>query len=139
MPHPYDDGVLLGTHATRGHQVDAVVSMCRVGRDQECFAGATEVIQSRLMDCEDPAANPNLEFALYDAADAIRGLRAEGKRVLLHCVAAQQRTPSVAVAYAVLLGHSVADARRDVRAALGSTRGRGRVWDAAASVLDFTP
>lgn len=136
VPHPHDDGVLLGSHATRGHEVDAVVSMCRVGRNQECFAGATEVIHSRLMDSEDPAANENLEFILYDAADAVRGLREEGKRVLLHCVAAEQRTPSVAVAYGVLLGHSVADARRDVRTALASTRGRGRVWDAVSVLAD---
>ncbi len=126
--------MLLGTHATRGHEVDAVVSMCRVGRHQECFAGATEVIHSRLMDSEDRAANANLEFTLYDAADAVRGLRAEGKRVLLHCVAAEQRTPSVAVAYGVLLGHPVEQARRDARAALASTRGWGRVWDAVASI-----
>ncbi len=132
--HPYDDGVLLGTHATRGHQVDAVVSMCRVGRNQECFGGATESVHSRLMDSEDPAANENLEFTLHDAADAVRGLRAEGKRVLLHCVAAEQRTPSVAVAYGVLLGHSVEEARRDVKAVLASTRGSGRVWDAVASI-----
>jgi hypothetical protein len=50
-----------------------------------------------------------------------------------HCVATEQRTPSAAVAY-VLLGHSVADARRDVRMALASTRGWGRVWDAVAGV-----
>jgi hypothetical protein len=88
------------------------------------------------MDSEDPAANENLEFTLYDAADAVRGLREEGKRVLLHCVAAEQRTPSVAVAYGVLLGHSIADARRDVRTALASTRGWGRVWDAVSGLAD---
>jgi ADP-ribosylglycohydrolase len=137
VPHPYDDGVLLGTHATRGHEVDAVVSMCRVGREQECLAGATEVVHSRLMDSEDPAANENLEFTLYDAADAVRGLRAEGKTVLLHCVAAQQRTPCVAIAYGVLLGHTVEEARRDVTAVLTSTRGWGRVWDAVADLADL--
>lgn len=130
VPHPHDSGVLLGTHASRGHQVDAVVAMCRVGRDQACFAGATDVVHSRLTDSESSESNPNLEFTLYDAADAVRGLRAEGKRVLLHCVAAQQRTPSVAIAYSVLLGHGVDDARRDVSAALASTRGSGAVWDA---------
>lgn len=50
VPHPYDEGVLLGTHATMGHDADAVVAMCRVGRDQGCFGGATEVVESRLMD-----------------------------------------------------------------------------------------
>ncbi len=131
--HPYDEGVLLGTHASRGHGADAVVSMCRVGRKQACFEGVEEVVESRLMDSDDPAANLNLEFVLFDTADAVRGLRAEGKRVLLHCVAARQRTPSVAVAYAVLLGHQPAQAQRDVAAVLRDTRGHGRVWDAAAA------
>ncbi len=134
VPHPYDDGVLLGTHATSGHSVDAVVSMCRVGPEQACFAGAAEVVESRLMDSDDPAANPNLGFVLFDTADAVRGLREEGKSVLLHCVAAQQRTPSVAVAYAVLLGHDGTQARQDVSAALRSTRGLGPVWQAAAAL-----
>ena len=97
---------------------------------------AKVVVQSRLMDAEDPAANPNLAFALYDAADAVRGLRAEGHMVLLHCVAAQQRTPSVAVAYSRLLGVEPEQARRDVKAALSSTRGSGAVWDAALEVAD---
>lgn len=136
VPHPHDDGVLLGTHASAGHEVDAVVSMCRVGREQACFAGATEVVESRLMDSEEADHNPNLAFTLYDAADAVRGLRAEGKRVLLHCVAAEQRTPSVAVAYAVLLGRDADEARRDVTAALPSARGWGRVWHAATRVAD---
>lgn len=131
VPHPYDDGVLLGTHASVGHGVDAVVSMCRVGRTQGCFEGAVEVVESRLMDSELADDNSNLYFVLFDTADAVRGLREEGKRVLLHCVAARQRTPSVAIAYAVLLGHDPAQAQRDVRAVLGSTRGHGAVWDAA--------
>ena len=131
VPHPYDPGVLLGTHRSRGHGADAVVSLCRVGRQQACFDGATEVVESRLQDSEDPADNADLAFILRDAADAVRGLRAEGKTVLLHCVAAQQRTPSVAIAYAVLLGHEPDQARRDIAAVLKSTRGWGTVWDAA--------
>lgn len=55
---------------------------------------------------------------MYDAADAVRGLRAEGHTVLLHCVAGEQRTPSVAVAYGVLLGHGADETRQAVRAAL---------------------
>lgn len=134
VPHPHDPGVLLGTSATTSHDADAVVSMCRVGRRQPCFGPAAEVVESRLMDSEDPDANPNLEFALLDAADAVRGLRAEGKRVLLHCVAAQQRTPSVAVTYSVLLGHDLEEARSAVRRALPSARGSGLVWDTVAQL-----
>lgn len=87
------------------------------------------------MDSEDPADNADLGFILRDAADAVRGLRAEGKTVLLHCVAAHQRTPSVAVAYAVLLGHDPDQARRDVIAALPHTRGSVRVWEQASGVI----
>lgn len=134
VPHPYDPGVLLGTHRSRGHGADAVVSMCRVGREQACFDGATEVVESRLQDSEEPADNADLAFILRDTADAVRGLRAEGKTVFLHCVAAQQRTPSVAIAYAVLLGHDPGQARRDVAAVLCDARGWGRVWDVAGEV-----
>ncbi|NYG54963.1 ADP-ribosylglycohydrolase [Nocardioides perillae] len=133
--HPYDDGVVIGTTRTRGAGVDAVVSMCRVGRAQACFDGATELVESRLMDAEDRDANPNLHFVLADTADAVRGLRAEGKRVLLHCVAAQQRTPSAAVAYAVMLGADPEEARERVLAVLNEARGYGRVWEAAGEVL----
>lgn len=132
-PHPFDEEVLLGTHRTRRHGADAVVLMRRVGRDQACFDGADVVVESRLMDSEDPAANPNLAFTLRDTADAVRGLRAEGRTVLLHCAAAQQRTPSVAVEYGVLLGHEVGEVRRAVIGALHSTRENGLVWDAAGA------
>ena len=132
--HPHDDGVLLGTHATRGHGASAVVALCRVGRKQGCFEGVETVVESRLLDDEDPANNPNLHFELFDAADAVRGLRAEGHTVLLHCVAAHQRTPSVAVVYSILLGHSVDEARRAVLAALPGARGRGALWEAAGEL-----
>jgi ADP-ribosylglycohydrolase len=134
VPHPDDPGVLLGTHASRGHGADAVVSLCRVGRRQGCFDGAVLVVESRLVDDDDPSVNPNLAFALYDAADAVRGLRAEGHTVLLHCVAAEQRTPSVAAAYAVLRGSSADAARDAVRAALPGARGRGALWAAVDQV-----
>ena len=131
VPHPYDDGVLLGTHASRGHGCDAVVSLCRTGRAQGCFEGAADVVDFRLLDDDRPEANPHLDFVLRDAAEAVRGLRAEGKRVLLQCVAAQQRTPSVAVAYAVLLGADPAQARERVMDVLDQPRGWGRLWEAA--------
>ena len=134
VPHPHDPGVLLGTHRSRGHGATAVVSLCRVGREQACFEGAEVVVESRLVDAEELAANPHLHFELHDAADAVRGLRAEGHTVLVHCVGAHQRTPSVAVAYSRLLGHPAAEAQAAVRAALDSTRGHGVVWDAAAEI-----
>ncbi|TIC84430.1 ADP-ribosylglycohydrolase family protein [Nocardioides sp. GY 10127] len=139
VPHPHDPGVLLGNAGTRGHGADAVVSLCRVGRDQACLDGAEVVVESRLLDTEDDAADPNVLLELLDAARAVQGLRAEGRTVFLHCVAAEQRTPSVAVAYSLLLGHPLEDARAAVRRALPGARGRGRVWDAAGDLGEVVP
>ena len=56
-------------------------------------------IEVRLIDQGD-GANPNLQLVMKEAAAAVAQFRAEGKRVLLHCVAAQSRTPAVAALYA---------------------------------------
>ena len=45
-------------------------------------------------------ANPHTELTAVDAAATVAQLRGEGKNVLLHCVAAQSRTPTVAALYA---------------------------------------
>ena len=136
VPHPFDDHVLLGTMRATGHAATAVVSMCRVGTDEPGHknAAAENRVESRLMDSDDLALNPNLHFALYDVADAIRGLRHIGHTVLVHCVAAQQRTPSAAVAYAVLRGQDPSLAQRAVREAFPGMRGHGPVWEAAIEI-----
>jgi hypothetical protein len=59
-----------------------------------------------------PKSNPNLEFVLDDTARIIQTLRAEGKRVLLHCVEGRSRTPAVAARYALLLGRDPVDVLR---------------------------
>jgi predicted protein tyrosine phosphatase len=108
--HPHDDGVVLsGSDAAYGQQpipggrIDAVVSLCRVGTDDLAhFALAPEDrIEVRLIDTSSAADNPHLQLVMEEAADAVADYRAEGKRVLLHCVAAQSRTPSVAALYSV--------------------------------------
>jgi hypothetical protein len=136
VPHPHDEGVLLGTMRSLEHGTTAIVSLCRVGTDEPIFGRTApeDRIDSRLVDSSDAADNANLHFLLHDAASAVRGLRAEGHTVLLHCVAAQQRTPSVALAYSVLLGHDPVAAAARIRAELPSTRGHGPVWDAARAL-----
>jgi ADP-ribosyl-[dinitrogen reductase] hydrolase len=65
------------------------VSLCRMGVTQQPAGVAPEDrVEVWLIDSDDPALNPNLELVLADAADAVAALRAEGKRVLLHTVAA---------------------------------------------------
>ena len=134
VPHPLDDGVLLGTANPGRHDATAVVSLMRRGLDEVPAAGvdARDHVEVRLIDSDDPDANPNLAFTLADTAAFVEELRAEGHRVLVHCVAAQQRTPSVAVAYAVRRGADPAEARSMVATALPHSRRRGRLWDLAA-------
>lgn len=104
--HPHDDGVVLGgVDVAYGIvespiRIDAVVSLCRIGETDLDHLGLppTSTIEVRLID--QVAANPHAELTLRDAAAAVAQLRSEGKNVLLHCVAAQSRTPSVAALYA---------------------------------------
>src|SRR5690606_31941769 len=100
LPHPLDPEVLLGTttdlHRVEELGVDAVVSLCRVGRKE--FARGPVRPQDHalawILDDDDPRSHQHLRWALDDAARAVAELRGEGRRVLLHCVAAHHRTPS---------------------------------------------
>jgi ADP-ribosyl-[dinitrogen reductase] hydrolase len=116
--HPQDDGVWIGgIGALRSLPVgvNAVVSLCRVA-DEDVPDGA-EHVDVRLID--QSAANANLDFVLLNTVRTVEQLRHEGRTVLIHCVQAQSRTPTVAALYgARLRGLSVADALRDVRAVL---------------------
>ena len=118
-PHPHDDGVWLADASALDNlpeEIDAVVSLCLLGTEQ--VPNHVEHIRYRLIDEPDPDVNPNLDFILTDAATTIAALRDEGKTVLLHCVAAQSRTPAVAVAYAMRLGIPYDKANREVVNAL---------------------
>ncbi|OBI14930.1 hypothetical protein A5712_29860 [Mycobacterium sp. E2327] len=77
--------------------MDAVVSLCRVNDDD--LPAGVEQIDIRLIDKAEPDANPNLDFVLTDTVRLIEQLRNEGRTVLLHCVACQSRTPTVAALY----------------------------------------
>ncbi len=80
-------------------EVDAIVSLSRVG---STFAGNREHVEFWLVDSWNPESNPNLRFVLKDAADTVAALVAEGRNVFLHCVAAHNRTPTVAALYLAL-------------------------------------
>jgi ADP-ribosylglycohydrolase/protein-tyrosine phosphatase len=98
--HPHDDGVWLGDLSALQRLpqgVDAVVSLCRVN-DNDLPVGV-EQIDIRLIDIVDPDANPNLDFVLMHTVRLVEQLRDEGRTVLLHCVACQSRTPTVAALY----------------------------------------
>lgn len=119
-PHSYDPQVLLGGIGalwSLPQGVDAVVSLCRVGDD----AIRTDMphVEVRLIDREDPDENPHLDYVLAEAVRAVEALRAEGRTVLVHCVEALSRTPTVAALYGMRVrGVSAEDALRDVMAVL---------------------
>lgn len=102
--HPHDPGVWMSgidALADPPRGVDALVSLCRVGTAQAPPGVAPgDHLEVWLLDEADPARNPNLDHVLVDTANAVAALRAEGRTVLLHCVAAHSRTPTVAALYA---------------------------------------
>ena len=132
--HPRDEGVFLGTEITSDQDATAIVSLFRRGLRDVPFQGIAPEnhIEVRLIDSDDTRANPNLAFVFNDTAALVKQLRDEGHTVLVHCVRAEQRTPSVAVAYAVRLGATADEARREIAKALPHSRQRGRLWECAA-------
>ncbi|WP_062377750.1 ADP-ribosylglycohydrolase family protein [Demequina pelophila] len=121
--HPHDNGVLMGGVAHLADlpaDIDAVVSLCQLGsREVPARIRREDVAEVWLIDRSEPDANVHLAFVLEEAADTVAALRADGKRVYLHCVAAQSRTPTVAALYATRhLGVAPEQALADVVAAL---------------------
>lgn len=132
--HPADAEVLLGAagHVRQMPEgVDAVVSLCRLGTDDAPSEGVApeDHLEIWLIDHPDREYNPNLEFVIDDAARAVQQLRAEGRRVLLHCVQAQSRTPVVAARYGALLGLSTDRAAAEANGVL-ATRPNATLADA---------
>ena len=94
-----------------------MVSLCRLGSAEVPAAGVDpgNHLEVWLIDAGS-ADNPNLDFVIDDTARAVRALRTEGNRVLLHCVQAESRTPTIAARYTTLttaqrLDEALADLR----------------------------
>ncbi|MFD7001575.1 ADP-ribosylglycohydrolase family protein [Streptomyces mirabilis] len=102
--HPHDPGVVLGNLALlQGGEpvdVDAVVSLCRVGTDSVPPGVDVEHVRVWLVDSD--GNNANLHYVVDQAAREVLRLRRAGRRVLLHCAAGQSRTPAVAAVYSHL-------------------------------------
>ncbi|MBG6212124.1 ADP-ribosyl-[dinitrogen reductase] hydrolase [Cryobacterium sp. CAN_C3] len=121
--HPHDDGVWLGAVGSLDAlpaEIDAVVSLCRVGTAQiPDRIHAENRVAVWLIDQAGAGENPNLDFVFADTVDAIAALRAERRTVLVHCVQAMSRTPTIAALYAARhRGVPIDRALRDVMGAL---------------------
>lgn len=133
VQHPHDAGVWLASLTgleAMPEDIDAVVSMCRVGTTQ--VSGA-EVIEFWLID--EPGQNIDTDAVLRDAAHTVADLRAHGKRVVIHCVAAHNRTPAAAIAYSVLHKNIAFDkAWKEVREALPNPQHNQEFYDVLKSM-----
>ena len=96
-----------------------MVSLCRIGDDD--VRRDIPHVEVRLVDRPDADENPHLEFVLLEAVRAVERFRGDGRTVLVHCVEALSRTPSVGALYgARLQGVSAAEALRAVQGVLPS-------------------
>ncbi|WP_099041832.1 ADP-ribosylglycohydrolase family protein [Mycobacterium neglectum] len=118
--HPYDDGVLLGGVGVLRQlpeEVGAVVSLCRLADDD--MRGDIPHVEVRLIDRPEVDENPHLDFVLMDTVRLAEQFRREGRAVLVHCVGAYSRTPTVGALYGARLRNiDVDEALRDIKAVL---------------------
>jgi ADP-ribosyl-[dinitrogen reductase] hydrolase len=106
QPLAIDDQVTVGNVHALPDQLavnDVIVSLCRMGRHDVPESVDHQVVGLLDTDITD---NPNLAFVLADTADFVAGCAARGKRVFVHCVQAQNRTPAIAAAY-LIRGHGM--------------------------------
>ncbi|QDY89060.1 ADP-ribosylglycohydrolase family protein [Arthrobacter sp. UKPF54-2] len=123
VQHPHDDGVWLGGVGSLSRVaevgIDAVVSLCRLGTLDAPGVAPDDHATFWVVDSPVEADNAHAAFVLRDAAAAVERFRAEDKTVLLHCVRAESRTPTVAALYgARVAGITPLDALDDVRRVL---------------------
>lgn len=137
--HPHDAKVVLGGIGVLRRlpaEVDAVVSLCRLADDD--MRHDMPHVEVRLIDRPEVDENPHLDFVLTEAVRAVERLRSEGRTVLVHCVGAYSRTPTVGALYgARLKGTSTEQALRDVQRVLPSAH-PNRAFRAALRRLDPT-
>jgi ADP-ribosylglycohydrolase/predicted protein tyrosine phosphatase len=123
VQQPHDDGVWLGGVGSIGQVaklgIDAVVSLCRLGTLDVPAVAAEDHATFWVVDSPVEGDNAHAGFVLREAAAAVERFRSEGKTVLLHCVRAESRTPTVAALYgASVAGVSPMEAMEDVRRVL---------------------
>ena len=111
-----DEGVIFGDFgALATTSTDAYLSLCRIGVDDR-KAGEHEVVWLL-----DQPGNANAARVLADTADAIAAFRAVNKTVFVHCVRAESRTPTVAMAWLIRhYGYEVESAITEVLATMPS-------------------
>jgi ADP-ribosylglycohydrolase len=115
------DGAWFGNSAGVERAVEdgatVVISLCRMGTAD--VPASVEQHTIGLIDTV-PDDNPNLGFVLRDTAATIADVVDSGERVFVHCVAAENRAPSMAAAYLITRGASLDAALQQVGDAFGA-------------------
>jgi hypothetical protein len=109
-----DPGVIFGDFRSLAESdADTFISLCRIGvDDQRCP-------DHELVWLIDDEQNADASRVLVDTADAIALLRRKGRRVFVHCVRAESRTPTVAMTWLMRHhGRSFDQALAEVQTAL---------------------
>ncbi|KRE71690.1 ADP-ribosylglycohydrolase family protein [Arthrobacter sp. Soil762] len=125
--HPHDGGVWLGGVGSLERVaelgIDAVVSLCRLGALDVPGLAPEDHATFWVVDSAVEGDNAHTAFVLRGAAAAVERYRSEGKSVLLHCVRAESRTPTVAALYgATVAGISPLAALSDLQVVLPGAR-----------------
>ncbi len=131
-----DEWVSIGNvHALESQlpRVDVVVSLCRMGTTDVPADIEHQVIG--LLD-SDAGDNPNLDFVLADTAHFLARCAGERRRVFVHCVQAENRTPAVAAAYLVCHGGVAPGAALDRIAGLTNARPQSFLADAVRALAE---
>jgi ADP-ribosyl-[dinitrogen reductase] hydrolase len=114
------DSVLFGNAAGVRPAIErkatVVVSLCRMGTSD--IPDDVEHLTVALIDTT-LADNPNLAFVLADTARTVASLTDAGERVFVHCVAGENRTPTIAAAYLMARGDDRATALARTEAKFG--------------------
>jgi hypothetical protein len=128
-----DDGVLWGdVGALASVKADGFISLCRIGTEQRRGSDHYEIW---IVDSAAEGSNADVGFVLRDTVDAITTLRAEGRRVFVHCVMSESRTPAVAVAWLILAhGYSLESAHSVVLTNVPQAHIRSSFRDALATL-----
>lgn len=108
ITHPLDPGVWLG--GTAGLRplppgVDTVVSLSPLGPPEVPLPvpPPDNHVNVWLVDSDDPAANPNLDFVVEQTLDLLLRLRDEGRTIYLHSERGRSRAPFIAALYGTRL------------------------------------
>lgn len=76
-------------------------------------------VEVRLIDRPDHDENPHLDSVLLDTVKLVEQFRREGRTVLVHCVGAYSRTPTIGALYGARMRNIISEeALDDVLAAL---------------------